>query len=185
MADLGENFDPDEIPPGTDFGTIPPGWYVAQIIDSEKKDASTGGKILVLTWEIIDGEFEKRRIWDNQNWEHAKADTMLMARQHVAKICKAVGIGPINNSTELHHKPCRIQLGIQKGNARLGGGTYDDKNNVKGFAPLTAAAPAGKPATAPAARPAAAATAAPKPAATSAAKPAAGPTGSRPWAKTA
>lgn len=186
MAQLGTAIDPAEIEPGRGFGTFPAGEYSMQIVENSVEAAKTGkGQLLKLTWEVLEGEHEKSRLWENLNYQHDNPKAQLIAQQHIKRICDAAGfVGLLEDADVLMFIPMRVRVGIEAGNDKPGGGKYDDKNKILDVKPLTAAAPAGKPATAPA-KPAAT-TAAAKPAAatTTASKPAtAGPTGSRPWAK--
>ena len=55
------NFNADEVAPSTSHDPIPAGKYQAVITDSELKMTKSGtGSYLELTFEITDGEFEKR-----------------------------------------------------------------------------------------------------------------------------
>lgn len=190
MAQLGTSINPDEIEAGRGFGTFPAGEYMMQIIENTVQAAGTGkGQLLVLTWEVMEGEHEKSRLWENVNFLHDSAKCQLIGQQHIKAICDAVGFaGLLEDADVLMFIPCRVRVGIEPGKpkpADKGGGNYDDKNKILKVSPLGAAAPAGKPATA-APKPAATAAAKPAAATTAASKPAtAGPTGSRPWAKTA
>lgn len=186
MASLGTTINPDEIEAGRGFGTFPAGEYPMQIIENSVEAAKSGkGMLLKLTWEVLEGEHEKSRIYENVNFQHDNPKAQLIAQQHIKAICDAVGfVGLLEDADVLMHIPALCRVVIEAGKPNPKGGMYDDKNVIKAVKPFTAVAPAGKPATAPAAKPAAAVAA--KPAATTAAaKPAAAPGGSRPWAKSA
>lgn len=181
MASLGTTINPAEIEPGRGFGTIPGAEYIMQIIENEVQPAGTGkGQVLKLTWDVVDGEYEKSRVWENVNFLHDNPKAQLIGQQHIKEICDAVGFqGNLDDADVLMFIPCRVLVGIERGKPRPEGGVYDDKNTIKRVKPIGAApAPAGKapvaPATTTAAKPAAATTIAAKPAA-------AGPAGNRPW----
>jgi hypothetical protein len=62
------NFNANDVPPQTPFEPVPNGKYRAHIVDSEVKPTKDGrGKYLQLEWEILDGEYKGRKIWDRLN----------------------------------------------------------------------------------------------------------------------
>jgi hypothetical protein len=131
MAQLPGTFDPNEIP-DDDFDLLPPGKYLAQVIESALADTKNGtGQILTLTFEIMDGEFERRRVWERLNIVNANPDAQRIAQQQLKRLCDASGAGVINDSEELHFKPVVIDVGVRQDKT----GQYRDQNSIKGFAP--------------------------------------------------
>lgn len=172
MADLDFEFDPNSVEPGMDFTPIPAGDYVAQITESDVAPPKSGnGLMLNLTWEIVEGEFDKRKIWQRINYKHTSAQAQLIGQQQLKAICDAIGLqGHLTDSEMLHFQPCRVRISIDHKNK-----DYDPKNEVKSVKPLQADAPAAKPTVVKAA----ATQQATEPAATQATKPVTGQT--RPW----
>lgn len=171
MAFLGNTFDPSEAPQDDrSFEPMPAGDYVVQIVDSEIVQTSKGGDMLKLTMEVIEGPFSDppRKVWDNLNIRNANATAQGIAHRTLADICAACGIGPIQDSDDLHFKPIVATLKIEP-ERTVGDKTYDARNGVKRYKARNGAAgaPAGK---APAQRAAAPASQAVR-----------GATGSRPW----
>lgn len=159
MAEL--NIDVDAVPEreGGDFDLIPDCEVVAHIIETVVTSKEAGKKRCVFTWEILDGQYAKRRIWDGQNIQHPNAQTQEIASRAVKDIAKAVGhTGVVNDSAVLEFKPVMIRIRTEP--AQNG---YPAKNAVKGYRPATGG-------------PAAATTSASAPATTAAA---------RPWGKAA
>jgi hypothetical protein len=141
MAQLPGTFDPAEIP-DDDYSLIPPGRYLAQVIESKLDDTRNGtGQILTLTFEIMEGEFERRRVWERLNIVNANPDAQRIAQQSLKRLCDASGAGAINDSEELHFKPVVIDVGIRQDKS----GQYRDQNSIKGYYPAQAA-PAAAPA---------------------------------------
>jgi hypothetical protein len=168
MANLGETFNPDEVPED-EFEPIPAGDYLVQIVESEIGPTKSGnGQILKLTLEILSGEYERRRIWERINIVNQNPDAQRIAQQQLKKLCDALGTGPIQDSEELHFKPVNIHVEIRQDKS----GQYGPQNVIRKFWPADGAEPA-KPVTqrqsAPAAAPAKAASAA------------TGAPGKRPW----
>ena len=67
MVELVQNA--AEIEPMGKFSPVPIDDYLSMIVASEQKDTKSGngGKYLNLTFEIIDGEFKGRKIFDTLN----------------------------------------------------------------------------------------------------------------------
>src|SRR5262245_53273767 len=114
MASLGGTFNPNEIPQD-EFEPIPAGDYLAQIIDSEIVDTKSGsGQMLKLTFEILSGALEGRKLWERLNIVNANADAQRIAQQQLKKLCDALGAGAIADSEELHFQPLMIQVAIRQ-----------------------------------------------------------------------
>lgn len=146
MADLGNTFDPNEVPEDErSFDPMPAGDYLCQIIDSEVVQTSKGGDMLKLTLEVMDGPYSNRRVWDNLNIRNSNPDAQRIAHRTLADICKAVGLGPITDSEVLHYKPFVATLKIEP-ERTVGDRTYDARNGVKRYKARSGAAPAARPA---------------------------------------
>lgn len=130
----------EELPAG-EFGVIPPGEYTAIVKDSVLKDTKTGGKMLSQTFEIIEGNYAKRLVWNNLNMVNASEQAQSIAHRQFRDFCVAAGMGDFKVNTpeelagraqELHYKPVIVELGIEKSTG------YPDKNKVVKFKKATA-----------------------------------------------
>lgn len=145
MAYLGSAFDPGSVEPAQDFEPVPAGEYVAMITDSEMRPTRTGGQMLSLTHQIIEGEFKGRLVWESLNLVNSNPKTVSIAQGHLSAICHAVGVTQaIQDSDMLHNRPMaiRIEVDAQEG--------YKPRNRIKAWkavapaevAPSRAPAPA-------------------------------------------
>ena len=122
-VDLG----PDDTSDGYD--PIPSGKYTAQILESRLVKTSSGnGHYLELTWQIAEGPYQRRLVWDHLNIDNPSANTVEIAKKDLAKICRAFGLEGFSDSSELHGMPCEIRVTTRKGDKG-----YSDKNEVKGY----------------------------------------------------
>lgn len=134
-------FNPDEVT--DDREILAAGNYPAQIIESSLAQTKSGGTMLKLTWEILDGPAKGRRVWENLNIVNANPDAQAIAERSLKRICDAVGFaGVLTDSESLHFKPVEITVAIQPAK-----GEYGESNQVKGYkaygsAPAPAPAPA-------------------------------------------
>ncbi len=133
MADLS-GFDASKVDP-TDFGTIPPGDYEACIVNSEMKATKDGnGSYLNLEVQIINGQFQNRRIFDKLNLQNRNEQAVTIAKGTLSAICRAVNVLTPNDSSELHNKPMRISVGSRKNDYRNG----ETENYIKSYKPRSA-----------------------------------------------
>jgi len=109
---------------------IKPGTYVAVITDSEMHPTAKGnGKFLLLTLQIIEGQFKGRKVWDRLNLINPNETAVDIARRNLASICRAVGVLTPKDSSELHDKPLLVRVAQRK---REDNGEV--VNDVKGYA---------------------------------------------------
>jgi hypothetical protein len=139
MADLTElGFDANQVEPGG-FDLIPPGEYDAVITKSEVKGTSTGGKMLKLQLQICNGPLQNRVLFDQLNLWNSNAQAVQIAKGTMSAICRAVNVLTPKDSSELHDKPMRISVGIQKGKGDYEG---QDQNRIKAYKPRQSGGPA-------------------------------------------
>lgn len=128
MADIG-SFDANDVKPQQDFTPIPPGKYAAMIVESDLKPNKAGtGHFLELVWEIIDGEYEGRKVWSRLNLDNPTEKAVEIARSELSSICHALDKLVIADSSELHDKPCYISVKIDQGK-----GDFGPSNKISGY----------------------------------------------------
>lgn len=133
MADLN-GFDANTVEPAS-FDVIPAGSYEAVITESEMKPTTTGGEMLVLSLQILNGEHQNRKVWDRLNLKNKNDTAVQIAKGTLSSICRAVGVMTPKDSSELHNKPMLIKLGIQPAK-----GDYGESNTIKSYKPRAAGA---------------------------------------------
>lgn len=123
------NFDSTVVEPTGKFTPIPVNDYLAIITDSEMKDTKKGdGKYLLLTYEVIDGEFKGRKIFETLNLVNSNQTAVEIAQRALSAVCRATGVLHPKDSSELHGKPLVINVGI-----RAGSNGFEDKNVIRGY----------------------------------------------------
>lgn len=131
------NFDASTVAPTASFAPIPAGMYLAHITDSDLVPTKDGsGNMLKLTFEILDGQFKGRKIWNKLNVQNQNQDTMKWALADLSAICHATGNIKLQDSAALHFKPLKIKVVI--GEAK---GVYEARNNIKGYESASGAMP--------------------------------------------
>jgi hypothetical protein len=132
------------------FDNLPSGWYLAHAIEGTCAPKG-GGTQLNLTWEILEGQFEKRRVWQREWAAHSSPQSQEIGQRMIRTIGQAVGVGKVERPEDLMFKPVEIRVGLTK---KEDG--YEQRNEVKSArkhgagASVGAAAPAaGAPASTP------------------------------------
>lgn len=127
------------------FDALPTGVYEAVISESKMQETKSGtGSMLVLTFDIISGEYTGRKLWEYLNIENPNAKAVEIARQTLAMICKAINITRITDSSELHDRPMLLTVRATKQQD----GTL--RNDIRGYKPVPTHAAPKAPAQAPA-----------------------------------
>jgi hypothetical protein len=137
-TELPEMFDPSQ-EEGTKFDPLPIGVYLAQIIEAAVTvPQSLDGYGINTTWEIIEGEYEGRRVWQRIILQHSSTEAQRIGRRELKDLCDACGISKGFNSVEpLKFIHCKIRVGIEKDK----NGVYDDKNKVTRVCPASKGPP--------------------------------------------
>jgi len=138
MADLTDlGFDAAKEEPSS-FDLLPPGDYDAVIVKSDVKKTKSGdGRYLHLQLQILNGPCQNRTVFDLLNLWNANPKAVTIARGTLSAICRAVNVLTPKDTSELHNKPLRITVGIQKGE-----GDYNDQNKIKSYKPRQVGGPA-------------------------------------------
>jgi hypothetical protein len=161
MAYIGD-FDASQVEPSKPREVIPPDWYTAIIDASDVKPTKKaqeaeqyGGegkddRLLALTFRVIEGQYKDALIFTNLNIVNGNPQAQEIAQRDLSAICHALGKIKVRDSSELHNRPLRIKVDVEKKEG------YNPRNIVKGYEPAgggAGAAPVSSPAAA-AAKPA-------------------------------
>lgn len=122
------SFNAAQVQPQASFDPIPAGKYICQITESEIKSTKAGtGQQLVLTWEVLEGDFKGRKIWDRLNISNPNKQAEQISQAALSAICHAAGVLQMQDSSQLHNKPMRIRVNVKKSEG------YEPSNEVKGY----------------------------------------------------
>ena len=144
MADL-RGFDAQTVEPNDSFDPLPNGDYLCIITASEMKPTKAGdGAYLELEMQVLEGQYQGRKLWDRLNLNNANDTTVKIAKGTLSAICRAVGVLQPKDSCELHDLPMLVKVACKKRD------DTDELTNVvksykkrdgAGFSPATVAAP--------------------------------------------
>ena len=132
------NFDSTDVDISDTYEPIPAGQYTMAVTESDVRETSNNpnNKFLKLTFDILEGEFKGRKIFENLNlWRDGSkstdAVTLKIANENLAKLCRALGVIGVGDSTELHNKPVGVSIKVEP--EKNG---YPASNSVIGYDPL-------------------------------------------------
>jgi hypothetical protein len=141
MTDFSEMFDPSQYK-GTTYDPLPIGIYSAQIIEAEiTVPQSQDGQNIKLVWQITEGDYANRQVWQHITFAHSNAQAQEIGRRQLKDLCEACGITTsISGPEPFKHIPCKIRVGIKKDKD----GVYDDRNVVTRVWPASYEPPASR-----------------------------------------
>ena len=132
------NFDSSNVTPQATMGPLPAGVYLAHITESDVVDLKSGnGQGLKLTFEVIDGQFKGRKVWESLNVVHTNEQAQGIAQSQLSAICRATGVIKLEDTAALHRKPLKITVAIKPAQ-----GDFKEGNSIKGYDSASGAAPA-------------------------------------------
>ena len=114
MAQLGYTVDKDDQFNGANTDPLPAGEYRVMITDSDVVVPKSGkGRMVKLTYECIDPDYQGRKVFDNIVVEHPSADAERIGKQKLNTIGSIVGVKVIKDTAQLHGKPLGLLLGVK------------------------------------------------------------------------
>lgn len=115
------------------FDVVPAGMYEAVIVASAEKPTRDGhGKYIELELQVLNGQFQNRKIWDRLNMWNRSDKAVEIARATLSAICRAVGVLTPNDTSELHNRPLVVKVAVRKSDE------YGESNEVRGYYPRQA-----------------------------------------------
>ena len=108
---------------------MPAGAYLVKTLDASFSPLKSGnGHGVNITYEIIEGQHSKRRIWSSLNVIHSNPEAQRIAQSELKKLCDACGVTVTDTTTHvLIGKVLRIKLKIRTDEK------YGEKNAVIGY----------------------------------------------------
>jgi len=124
---LPEMFDP-ATQEGSKFDLLSIGIYKAQITDATVSQPQSGdGWGVNLTWQITEGAYEGRYVWQHITFQHSSVQATTIGRRQFKDLCVATGVDEqVTDVAVFKYIPCQIRVGIEQDKT----GLYDDKNRV-------------------------------------------------------
>ena len=138
MAQLMERFDPSAVDYSADtLNPLPEGSYTARIIESSEGATKSGtGRMIELTWEVVDGPHAGRRFWHHVNYLNQNPTAQQIGQIMLGKIALACGYDTAIGSTDvLHDRKCSVRLTVRRQDG------FSDRNEVRDVKPCAPGLP--------------------------------------------
>jgi hypothetical protein len=134
VAKLGGTFDASSVEPNAPLEPLPPGEYIARIVQSEMRVTKAGnGQLLWLDMEVLEGALKGRHLYDQLNLINPNPTAEEIAQRTLSAICHAVGKLQVADSEELHFQPLLVRVAVKP----------NGYNEVKGYKPVKQTAATG------------------------------------------
>ena len=144
MAELFEEFDPNQHEDAHSFDTLPAGQYEVYVSKSDVKQTKAGNGLYVwLEMTVTSGPFERRKLFAQLNIKNPNETAQKIGNGQLKALCQAVGVERCRDTAELHDIPFIAKVKVKRDQL------YGDKNEIAGFEKL--GAQKGQPTTKPAA----------------------------------
>src|SRR5687767_186606 len=97
------NFNAAAVEPDAGFQMIPKGWYNVRMVEGEIKPTKDGGgSYLNAQFEVIDGQYAKRRLFHRFNITNAKSQQAVeIGLKQLSAFCHAVGVLNLTDTEQL------------------------------------------------------------------------------------
>jgi hypothetical protein len=126
-------FDANSVEPTATYEPIPAAWYKAVFTESiEKPTKAQTGSYLQMTAEIIEGEYQGRKLIERLNLNNPNSTAVEIAQRTLSAICRATGVMTPRDSSDLHDKPFMVQVKVKPGD-----GNYGPSNEIGGYEAVT------------------------------------------------
>jgi hypothetical protein len=117
----------DDYQDDRNFDPAPRGVYRMRCIEVEDKTTRSGGEMIAATFEIVGGDYNKRRVWHNFNIVNKSEQAERIGRSQVAAWARACGKPNASSTDQLLEMEfeARVKIEEQEG--------YKPRNVIDGF----------------------------------------------------
>lgn len=140
------SFDATTVDPTSSFDPLPNGKYRVHATESEVKPTNKGdGRYMQIVWEVLDGPYKGRKLWDRINVENPNATCQEIGQRALSAVCHATGVLRLSHSSQLLHRPVMLTVVVKEGDVKKGPDgkplkdaqdnvvRYDPRNEVKKY----------------------------------------------------
>lgn len=126
MSGLADFFGPAGMdtttaPEVADYSVIPVGYYPVTIMEvCLKKTKANNGHYLEVVFQILDGEFKGRKLWDRFNVQHDTSPKAVeIGRQQLANLARKVGVPMLQQEQQLLNGVCYASVKVKGDNNEI------------------------------------------------------------------
>jgi len=129
------NFDATNVAPNLGLVPVPAGIYMCTIVEQEQKPTAKGdAAYLAITWQITEGEFTGRKVFERLNLWNANPTAVEMANGTLSAILRATGKIRVGDSSELLGQSCKVEVSLRGAETnKQTGEVYEPQNRIKAY----------------------------------------------------
>lgn len=130
-------FNAANVEPSEGRDVLPAGEYRVILTSADIKPTSKGdGKLIKVEMQVLGGQYQNRKIFDNINIENPNAVCQQIGLGTLSALCRAVGILEPNDTSELCNKPLMVKVKVKPAK-----GDYAEGNEVVKYSAASGSAP--------------------------------------------
>jgi len=133
---LDETIRFDELP-DNELAVIPAGWYTAAIAEAEIKSAKrSDGQYLSIRYTVLGPTHQGRSVYGNVTLRNASDTAVRIGRAQLKELMGAAGLAQLSDTDQLIGATLQVRVTVRDDSQ------YGQSNEVKGWKPTGAQAPA-------------------------------------------
>ena len=116
MAELGFQFDANEVEPSAGFEAIPAGWYRVMVRPATKvKPTKAGtGEYVEIPFQVVEGEYQNRVLFARLNTKNPNEQAVKIGRAELSAFCRATGVLTPKDTAEFHNKVLMVKVAVRE-----------------------------------------------------------------------
>lgn len=110
------------------YGVLPDGKYDVIVLEAKEKMTKKGDRAIELTFQVLDGQYKERLLWETLNLWNLSDQARTIARDRLSSICKACNAPAATSTDVLLGRRMQISVGRRMNEFR-----GKEENYIKAF----------------------------------------------------
>ena len=110
------------------YDVLPDGKYDVIVLEAKEKMTKKGDRAIELTFQVLDGQYKERLLWETLNLWNSSDQARTIARDRLASICKACNAPAATSTDVLLGRRMQISVGRRMNEFR-----GKEENHIKAF----------------------------------------------------
>lgn len=110
------------------YDVLPDGKYDVIVLEAKEKTTKKGDRAIELTFQVLDGQYKERLLWETLNLWNSSDQARTIARDRLSSICKACNAPAATSTDVLLGRRMQISVGRRMNEFR-----GKEENHIKAF----------------------------------------------------
>jgi hypothetical protein len=110
------------------YDVLPDGKYDVIVLEAKEKTTKKGDRAIEMTFQVIDGQYKERLLWETLNLWNSSDQARTIARDRLSSICKACNAPSATSTDVLLGRRMQVSVGTRRNEFR-----GKDENHIKSF----------------------------------------------------